>query len=357
MTDPLTHRRRVLLALDHRPTDRVPISQVCAGITPPAREALEAYLRARRGCGVDEYLRPLIDVKTVAPDYVGPKLAPGVDIWGVHRAPVSYGAGQYSEIDHYPLAACETPADLDRHAWPRLDWFDYAGLPDKIDALQADGPYALIVMNGNIFESSWYMRGFERMMMDFALNGELAAAILDRVTDYFVGFFTRVLEAARGRIDLMFTADDIGGQEGLLLSPAMWAQFLKPRHARLNAVGHAHGVRIVYHTDGAVMDAVEGLIDMGIDVLEALQFDAAGMDPVVLKDRWGDRLCFEGGISVQKTLPFGTPDDVAREVRDRIAVLGRSGGYILSPSHAIQAGTPPENIVAMFDTAATTPMG
>ncbi|MCE5216069.1 uroporphyrinogen decarboxylase family protein, partial [bacterium] len=85
---------------------------------------------------------------------------------------------------------------------------------------------------------------------------------------------------------------------------------------------------------------------------QALQFDARGMDPVALKQQYGDRLCFQGGVSVQQTLPFGTAEEVAQEVRERIAVLGRGGGYILGPSHAIQAGTPPENIVALFDTAA-----
>jgi len=100
------------------------------------------------------------------------------------------------------------------------------------------------------------------------------------------------------------------------------------------------------------MKAVPGLIGMGIDVLQALQFDAKGMDPLALKTQFGDRLCFQGGVSVQKTLPFGTPEDVRREVYERIRVLGRNGGYILGPSHAIQAGTPSENIVAMFDAAA-----
>ena len=85
--------------------------------------------------------------------------------------------------------------------------------------------------------------------------------------------------------------------------------------------------------------------------LRAWQFSAKGMDPAILKDRFGDRLCFEGGVSVQTTLPFGTPDDVRAEVEELIAVLGKGGGYILGPSHAIQAGTPPENIVALFDTA------
>jgi uroporphyrinogen decarboxylase len=99
------------------------------------------------------------------------------------------------------------------------------------------------------------------------------------------------------------------------------------------------------------MEAVPGLIDMGIDVLQALQFDAAGMDPVALKRLYGNRLCFEGGVSVQRTLPFGTADEVRAEVRRLIEVLGRDGGYILGPAHAIQAGTPPENILALFDTA------
>ncbi|MFH0795516.1 MAG: uroporphyrinogen decarboxylase family protein [Candidatus Omnitrophota bacterium] len=99
------------------------------------------------------------------------------------------------------------------------------------------------------------------------------------------------------------------------------------------------------------METVSSLIEMGIDILQALQFDTRGMDPVVLKEQYGNRLSFEGGISVQKTLPFGTAEDVKKEVLERIQVLGRNGGYILGPSHAIQTGTPPENIVMMFDTA------
>ena len=110
-------------------------------------------------------------------------------------------------------------------------------------------------------------------------------------------------------------------------------------------------MRVIYHTDGAATEMVPGLIDAGIDVLQALQFSAKGMAPRVLKDRFGDRLCFEGGVSVQTTLPFGTVEDVRAEVEELIGVLGKGGGYILGPSHAIQAGTPPENVVAMFDAA------
>jgi uroporphyrinogen decarboxylase len=208
-----------------------------------------------------------------------------------------------------------------------------------------------MVTNGNIFETTWYMRGFERALMDFSLNPELLHAILERVTDYYLGYFRKVLEAGRGQIDLVFTADDIGGQNGLLLSLPMWKEFIQPCHARLNRLIHEFGAGVIYHTDGSVMKAVPGLIEMGIDVLQALQFSARGMDPLELKTKYGDRLCFEGGVSVQTTLPFGTPEDVHREVESLISILGKGGGYILGPSHAIQAGTPPENILALFDTA------
>lgn len=355
-TSSLSHRERVLLALAHRETDRVPLAMVCAGINPPARRALEDYLARERNMTVEQFLTPLLDIRGVAPPYIGPPLAPGEDHWGVRRRAVSYGTGAYNEISRYPLADAATLKDLDAHDWPSPDWFDYASLPDLIAALQEDGEYCLMAANGNIFETSWYQRGFERMFEDMVLRPGFAHALLARVTEFYVAYFMRILSAARGGIDLVFTADDIGGQQGLLMSLDMWSEFLEPYHRRLNEVVHDFGARVIYHSDGAVMEAVPGLVGMGIDVLQALQFDAAGMDPVSLKTEYGDRLCFQGGISVQRTLPFGTVADVQREVRDRIAVLGRNGGYILGPSHAIQAGTPPENFIAMFETAATEPM-
>ena len=208
-----------------------------------------------------------------------------------------------------------------------------------------------MVSNGNIFESAWYMRGFERLLLDFSINPDLAHALLERVADFHIAHFRRMLEVADGAVDLAFTADDIAGQRGLLMSLGMWERFIKPHHERLNKTIHEFGVKVIYHSDGGVTRAVPGLIDMGIDVLQALQFSARGMDPASLKRDFGDRLCFEGGVSVQTTLPFGTADDVRAEVERLITTLGRDGGYILGPSHAIQAGTPPENVLAMFDTA------
>ena len=347
----LSPRERVRLALAHQETDRAPIAMVCSGINPAARAELEIYLKTHRGITVDQYLAPLIDVKNVWPDYRGPALPAHTDIWGVRRQSVSYGPGSYDEIEFHPLADATTVEEIENYRWPNADWFDYDSVPRQIAALDEQEEHCIMVMNGNIFESSWYMRGFENIFMDLATEPEIAHALFERMTSYYIQYFKNLLEAAKGRIDLVFTADDIGGQNGLLMSLDMWEEHLKPYHVRLNRVIHEYGAKVIYHTDGAVMDAVEGLIDMGIDVLQALQFDARGMDPVALKTNYGDRLCFEGGVSVQKTLPFGTPEEVKKEVIERLRVLGKNGGYILGPSHAIQDGTPPENIVAMFDTA------
>lgn len=347
----LTHRERVRLALEHQATDRIPISMICSGINKPAYDALQKYLRETRNLSVERYLQPLLDVKEIQPKYVGPKLAEGEDIWGVRREPVSYGQAAYDEIKHYPLGEAGDINELANHRWPTTEWFDYTAIPEQVRQANSQEEYCLMVFGGNIFETAWYMRGFEQALMDMALSPDLLAYIMEGVTKFYIEHSRRMLEAADGEINLVFTADDIGGQAGLLMSLDMWAKNIKPYHEKLNSLIHGFGAKVIYHSDGSVMAAVDGLIDMGIDILQALQFDAKDMDPAVLKETYGERLCFEGGISVQKTLPFGTTDEVRQETLDRIAVLGEDGGYILGPSHVIQAGTPPENVVAMFDTA------
>ena len=347
----LSSRERVRLALAHQETDRIPFAMVCSGINPPARRELEIYLRRERNCDLQTILDDLIDIKYIDPAYCGPPRAAGEDIWGVRRTPVSYGAGTYDEITHYPLAGAAGLDDLKKHAWPSTKLFDYAALADRIAAAQRPREHCLMAHNGNVFESSWYMRGFERIFIDLVEQLEVAHYIFEHATNFFIEHFRKILAAAKGQIDLVFTADDIAGQNGLLMSLEMWEEFIKPYHRRLNAAIHEFGAKVIYHSDGAVMAAVDGLIDMGIDVLQALQFDAAGMDAAALKAGYGERLCFEGGVSVQKTLPFGTPEDVRRETEYLIRTLGKNGGYILGPSHAIQAGTPPQNIMAMLDAA------
>lgn len=347
----LSSRERVRLALDHQVTDRIPLAMVCSGINPPADKAFDALLQRKRGINLEAFLRNILDIRYVNPAYIGPALPPDTDIWGVRRKPINFGIASYDEIEYYPLAWVKTPVDLDKHLWPDPDWFDYEALDASISFANTDGEHCLMISNGNIFETSWYMRGFERFFLDLVDNPELVHALFERVTNFYITYFTRLLQVAENRVDLVFTADDIGGQHGLLMSLGMWEHFLKPYHNRLNKTIHEFGVKVIYHSDGAVQKAVPGLINMGIDILQALQFSAHGMDPSELKNKYGDFLCFEGGVSVQSTLPYGTPEDVRGESEQLINILGKNGGYILGPSHAIQAGTPPENILAMFDTA------
>jgi uroporphyrinogen decarboxylase len=346
-----TGRERVRRALAHQTPDRVPIALICSGINEPTRTAVDTLLRRERGVTLDAWLDAMLDVVSVGAPYIGPRLPEGVDIWGVRRETASFGAGAYSEIICHPLAGDLAVADLARYPWPSTALFDYAALPRVVAESRRHRDRALMIANANPFESAWYLRGLEQAFVDMVENPAFLHALLARVTDFHAAHFERLLSAAPGEIDLAFTADDIGGQSGLLFSMDMWRTFLRPHHERLNRLIHSFGAKVVYHTDGAVMEAVPELIEAGIDVLQALQFDAAGMDPEVLKREHGGRLCFAGGVSVQRTLPFGTPDDVRREVRARVGVLGRGGGYILGPSHAIQAGTPPENVVALFDAA------
>lgn len=355
MKNVMTSRERVIEGLRHKETDRIPFS-LGFGVNLPVKKDLQEHFGFKSLEQVESYLQSFSDLRWTGPDYIGPAnrnkfLSDGsyTDIWGVVRKPVSYGKGYYDEIAYYPLASADDISKLDNFEWPSVTWFETSNLKEAIKALNGSGPYAIAIGNGNIFESSWYMRGFEQMLMDLIIEPELAWEIMSRVTDYFIAYFSKVLQAADGMIDIVFTADDIGQQEGLLISHELWEKMLKPHHVRMNKVLHEFGVKVMYHTDGAIMEAVPGLIDMGIDILEALQFDAKDMDPIKLKDLYGDRLCFHGGVSVQKTLPFGNIEEVRAEVRERVRILGKNGGYILAPSHALQAGTPVENAIAFLE--------
>lgn len=344
----MTSRERVLAALDHKETDRVPIAMVCGGINPPAMKDLDEFLQRTRGIDARCYINSFLDVAEL---WVTGDFNQDVDMWGVARKEISYGVGSYSEIIHYPLREMNTLQEIRQHAFPRLKDMNVEERVGEIKYLRKNSEQAIVLANANLFETTWYMRGFEQAFEDMLLQPDLIHFIMDRVTTFFSDYFYQILSRCRGDIDMVFTADDIGHQDGLLLSLDMWEEFIKPYHVRINEMIHNMGARVIYHTDGAVSEAVPGLIDMGIDVLQALQFSAANMDPKQLKDNYGRTLCFEGGMCVQKVLPFGSVEEVREETRKLISILGKNGGYLCGPSHFIQAGTPAENIAAFFDEA------
>lgn len=346
----MSPRERVGMALQHREPDRVPFD--FWGV-PEVYDALRQHLGAESD---EEVLRLLgVDCRLVAPDYVGP--APRVqpdgtytDAWGTHRRSVANEFSTYDEYASHPLAAAGSVADVETwDGWARPEHWDVRTLPDKIQALQRETAYHIRYEVGGIFEWSWALRGLEQFLIDLKLQPEIPCAIMDCFTDVYIANVTRVLEAAGGLVDMVYTYDDVGIQQGLMISEAMWRQFILPRHQRLNAAIRRYPVRIMYHSCGAVFPLIGAFAaEMGIDVLNPLQPRAAGMDLARIKREHGARLVFHGGVDIQHTLPYGTPQEVQAEVRGRCRLLGRGGGYICAPAHYIQADTPLENVMAMY---------
>ena len=351
----LTPRARVLLALSHQETDRVPVDFMA---TPEAWKLLHEYLGIHDPEGVLRHLG--IDLRHPRQPYVGPPLkhysdGSWADAWGVLRRKVPHRTGAYDEFVAHPLARLKDASELEFYAWPRPEWWDAAALADEIRRLHASGDYAIALEEfgdpGGIFEIAWYLRGMEQFLTDMIEHPDLAYEIMRRVTDFYVGMVDRVMKAIGDRIDLIWTSDDIAHQHGQIVSLRTWRELVAPHHERLNRRIHDCGARVMYHSCGAVGPFMPGLIEIGVDVLDVLQFSADSMDPSKIKASYGERLSFHGGVDVQSTLPFGTEDEVRGVVRERIKVLASRGGYILAPTHNIQADTPPANIVAMYSAA------
>lgn len=368
MRNEMTSKERILTALAHEETDRVPIGQ--GNINPQVARSLSKHLGLKNDWDAWGYVYSFSDISWVSADWIGPKERSSwiennffdatrkVNYLGIITHPKSYGRGEnqgfYDEYVEFPLEKAETLKELDEYWWPTADWFNYSNLKEKIvETNKIWGQEKAILLHpvATPYENSWQLTGISKMYMDLLLNPEFASALIGKITDFYISYFRKALEAADGLVDIVYCGDDLGTQTSLQMSRETYREVIQPHHKRLFSAIHEYGAKVMYHTDGAIMTIVPDLVDSGIDILEALQFDATGMDPQLLKDGFGDSLCFHGGISVQSTLPFGSVEDVKQEVIDRIDVLGKNGGYICSPSHNIQAGTPPENIVSLYETA------
>lgn len=351
----LLPRERVLLALRHLDSDRVPVDFMA---TPDAWARLKAHLRIGED---EELLRHLgVDLRHPRQPYVGPTLprysdGSWVDAWGVQRRTVPHNRGMYKEMIRHPLADASDPSELNQYPWPQPEWWDAEALADDIRRLDLQGSYAIALEEfgdpGGVFEIAWYLRGMEKFLTDMMTQPDMAYEIMNHVADFYLASLERVMGAVGDRVDLIWTSDDIAHQHGVLMSIRMWRDLIAPHHERLNRRIHELGARAMYHSCGAVRPFIPELIEAGVDVLDALQFSADGMNPGEIKMSFGNHLCFHGGMDVQSTLPLGSPEEVRAVTHERIAVLGREGGYILAPTHNIQIDTPPENVIAMYSEA------
>lgn len=197
-----------------------------------------------------------------------------------------------------------------------------------------------------MFEASWGLRGFEGALIDAAAAPDFYEAVLDRLTDNYLAFVDFVADLP---VDGIMFGDDWGDQRGVILGPERWRKFMKPRYARIYEAVHAQGKLVVSHCCGSIADIMPDIIEIGLDVLESCQPEAAGMNPYELKRRWGDKITFWGALGSQSTIPFGTPATIKAEVKRLCAEMGKGGGYILAPAKALQPETPTENAAAVFE--------
>jgi uroporphyrinogen decarboxylase len=266
------------------------------------------------------------------------------DEWGIRSRPF----GLYNEMVGHPLADIETPADLDGYDFPDPDAPGRFRLAEAT-VRQYGNDYAILGdQECTVFEMAWYLVGLEKFLIDLTRKKAYVFELLDRILDISIRQGRRLIELGA---DVIWTGDDMGDQQGMMLSPALWREVFKPRlRSAFSAYRRANpDIRIAYHSCGSILPIIPDLIEIGLDILNPIQPNATGMDPAFLKKAYGDRLCFFGGIDIQELLPRATPDRVFRSVQETIHILGARGGYIAAPAHNIQPDTPLENILAFYD--------
>ncbi len=344
MKETMTPKERWLAVLRREKPDRVPMDYWG---TDEATQAVMRYL----GCATADELFAQLHIDRpldVGPRYVGPPIAPGYDMYGCHHRHIDYGTGVYSEVDYYPLARYASVDEIEAaYTWPTPDWFDYSVIPAQ---LQGNEHRPVRDSGSEPFLTYTHLRGMEQAYMDLALNPEMVHYCLDKLFDFAYENTRRIYEQIPGQVTFSYVAEDLGSQERLLFSRKHIREFLLPRMQRMMALVHEGGGYVFTHSDGAVRPVIPDLIEIGMDVLNPIQWRCQGMERAGLKRDFGDRVIFHGGVDNQQTLPFGSVADVQEEVRTNLAVLGAGGGYILAPCHNVQAVSPPENVVTMYET-------
>lgn len=344
----MTSRERMLAAIDRQPVDRVP-TDIWA--TP------EVWERLRARFGSDDQIRAALHIDGMAvigPEYIGPPhpAPPGEtsDYWGIRTRPVAYATGVYHEYSFHPLSAARTIDDLEAYSWPKADWFDYSSLRE-----QAVRQRQHQVLKGGYMAPFFQhnkLRGLEASLLDPLVDPDFTHHLLGRICDFLYEYHRRLFEACDGLIDVAEVTDDLGCQTGPLISLKVYREFYAPHHRRFIDLCHQFGIRVMHHDDGSMRAFLPDLVDMGIEILNPVQWTCPGMDMVELKREFGNRLCFHGAVENQRILPFGTPEEVRAEVRHCLESLASDGtGYILASCHNLQPVTPLENILAMYDEA------
>jgi uroporphyrinogen decarboxylase len=338
----MNSRERVLAAVNHEQPDRIPADLW-------AEPGVWERLRKDLGAASDEGVRQAfdIDIRYVSPVYPEDTYTHGIrqNMWGERWAKTSSVFGLEWEHTHGALQDARSLAELEAFPWPTCDQVDYSGLKDDVRRWEGR---AIFYGNADFFERPALVRGLENTLIDCMINPGWVDFLQEKFISFFIEDFHRTMEATAGKIDVFWALTDLGTQHGLFMGKETMERFIFRPLRKFADVVHGAGVKLMFHSCGAVREVIPELIDSGVDILNPIQPAARGMAPDGLKRDFGSRLCFHGGIDIQYLLPIKPADSVRREA-DRVAhLLGGRGGYVLAPSHNIQLDTPTENIRAMY---------
>ncbi|MDH5619440.1 MAG: hypothetical protein OEZ11_12455 [Gammaproteobacteria bacterium] len=298
-----------------------------------------------------------IDFRWVVPNWVQvterEDVAGYIDMWGVpYKATEDH---DHCVVDGAPMREA-TIDTLDSFQWPDPnDPKQFAGLREKAKDLYENTNYVVgaDAIKAGILMNALQMRGYDKFFMDLALDVPFAEALMDRILNTLKEMWSRYMDAVGEYVQIAYVTDDLGSQSSLLISPRMFRQLLKPRMKELHDhIKSCADVKLMFHSDGAVLPLADDFVDMNVDILNPVQTSVVGLDDTfALKETFGDRLSFHGAIDVQQMMPNATTEELEIEVARRIHDLGRNGGYILAPCHNIGHDIPPENVVTLFKKA------
>ncbi|MEW5976540.1 MAG: uroporphyrinogen decarboxylase family protein [Acidobacteriota bacterium] len=351
----MTHKERLLTAINHEEPDRVPI---CAWYTPEAERTMLRHL------GVDSDRTetykaaggplPVLMEHDFLISWIGPCTSyyadPSeeyTDEWGIRWRWIKNPVGSYTEMVRHPLADLTDPSKYSLPDFSRED--RYAGLRHLV----AEYGTEYGIMGGaacTLFELAWYLMGIERVLMALVCEKDFMNVFLDDLVRWVDVAGSRMVELG---VDIIWIGDDFGTQDRMLIAPELFREFFKPRYEKLFSKWKRinPNVKTAFHSDGNIYPIIPDLVEIGLDILNPVQ--PKSMDPAKLKKDFGKHLTFWGTVDIQEVLPFGTTTDVANEVKLRLQTVGQGGGLIIAPAHNIQPDVPLDNILAFYETAKT----
>lgn len=368
-----SHRDRVITALSHREPDRVPRDlggRVSSMMINPYK-ALKKYF-GLDDCGydtingdyfvVEEFDERILKTFDIDFRRVFLKASSGYKkiiredgTWLDEIGFTRRFSGVYGEMVDHPLRKARDCEDIKKFKF--FDAYDPArveGLKERVEYLYNKTDYAIVAAGavGGLFETCNLMRGFDQFPIDLMLDKKIAHTLLDKLNNYYIELMDTFLNIVGPYIQVVEMADDLGSQNNLLISPQLYREMILPYYKKaLDFIKSKTNAKIFHHSCGSVIKAADLLLDAGVDILNSLQPRAAGMDTTFLKDQFGARLSFHGGIDIQEVMPRGTLTDIENEVKRRIAIYAPGGAYVICAAHCIQDDVSPENVVALYESA------